>query len=72
VGVSIPAIRFRSVVFPEPEGPISATKSPSAIERETLFNTGTLNLSRVYDFETLEILIAATITPRLIVNYLIF
>ena len=35
VGRSIPASRLRSVVFPEPDGPMSATNPPASIERST-------------------------------------
>ena len=40
VGLSIPAMRFRSVVLPEPEGPMSPRNSPSGISNEILFKTG--------------------------------
>jgi hypothetical protein len=33
VGWSMPAIRFSSVVLPDPDGPISATNSPSGTSR---------------------------------------
>ncbi len=40
VGESIPAIRFRSVVLPEPDGPISATYSPSGMSSWMPMRTG--------------------------------
>ena len=46
VGESMPAIRFRSVVLPDPEGPISATNSPRGIFRLMSFKTGTSSWSR--------------------------
>src|SRR5512140_3324868 len=48
VGRSIPAMRFRSVVLPEPDGPMSATKSPSSTLRESLSRTVSTCVSRVY------------------------
>jgi hypothetical protein len=47
VGRSMPAIRFSSVVLPEPEGPINARKSPRGTLTDTPFNTGTSNESRL-------------------------
>mgnify|MGYP000039634143 CR=1 FL=1 len=35
-------IIFINVVFPEPEGPMIATYSPSSMEKSTSFNTGTV------------------------------
>ena len=35
VGLSMAAIRLRSVVFPLPEGPQNATNSPESIDRST-------------------------------------
>ena len=40
VGWSMPAIRFRSVVLPDPDGPISATYSPSGMSRLIPMRTG--------------------------------
>jgi hypothetical protein len=45
----MPAIRFSSVLLPEPDGPISATKSPSAISSEMSDSTGTVCAPRWYD-----------------------
>ena len=51
-GLSMPATRFSSVDLPEPEGPISATKSPLADRRELMsVSTGTHLLAAEYDFE---------------------
>jgi hypothetical protein len=33
VGFSKPEIKFKSVVFPQPEGPVTQTNSPSPISR---------------------------------------
>ena len=41
-GRSIPAIRFSSVLLPEPDGPISAIKSPVAMSSEMSDSTGTV------------------------------
>src|SRR5918994_2944153 len=49
VGLSMPAIRFNRVVLPEPDGPMKARKSPSAILSEILRRTGISRLSRWYD-----------------------
>ena len=46
VGWSIPAMRFRSVVFPEPEGPISASNEPSGMSRSMPSSTTSSCLSR--------------------------
>ena len=46
VGRSMPAIRLSSVVLPEPEGPMSARKSPDGTPSETPLSTGTSNVSR--------------------------
>src|SRR3972149_3969414 len=40
-GLSMPAIRLRSVLLPEPDGPMRATKSPALTSRLKSFNTGT-------------------------------
>src|SRR5262245_15336684 len=47
VGVSSPPIRLRSVVLPEPDGPISARKSPFGISRLTPLRTSMRSLPRV-------------------------
>src|SRR5512143_3347314 len=52
VGLSMPAMRFNSVVLPEPDGPMRARNSPSAMSSEMLFSTGISSESRQYDFET--------------------
>ena len=46
-GVSRPPIRLSSVVLPEPDGPISARKSPCGISRLTPFSTSMRSLPRV-------------------------
>src|SRR6266566_8433408 len=51
-GRSSPAIRLRSVVFPEPDGPLSRTNSPSPTSSETSRNAPTVARSRRYVFET--------------------
>ena len=44
----MPAMRFRSVVFPEPDGPMSATKSPSSTVSERPVEDGEdLRVARV-------------------------
>src|SRR4026208_2039337 len=48
-GLSIPAIRLSSVVLPEPEGPISAVKSPEWMSSVMSESTGTTWPPRVYD-----------------------
>src|SRR5512143_2118648 len=50
VGRSMPAMRFRSVVLPEPEGPMSAMKSPSSTVSDRLSSTVRTWVSRVYCF----------------------
>src|SRR5437867_12493498 len=52
VGLSMPAIRFNSVDFPDPVGPISLRKSPSAISNEISRRTGISFESRQYDLES--------------------
>ena len=42
---SRPPIRFSSVVLPEPDGPMTATKSPSGISRSSWCSTSTLSLA---------------------------
>jgi len=37
---SMPATRFKSVVLPEPEGPMSARNSPSGMEMERRWRIG--------------------------------
>src|SRR5258707_204937 len=51
-GLSMPAMRLRRVVFPEPEGPMSPRNSPSGISNEMSRRTGISYESRQYDFET--------------------
>ena len=46
VGWSMPPIRLSSVVLPLPDGPISATKSPSSMSSERPSSTGTSCVSR--------------------------
>ncbi len=45
-GRSIPAIRFSSVVLPDPEGPIKPRNSPSGTSSEMSRSTGIAMLSR--------------------------
>src|SRR5438067_594824 len=52
-GLSRPAIRFRSVVLPEPEGPMMPRNSPSATSRSRFFRTVIFSPPRVNDFVTL-------------------
>src|SRR6266699_1396137 len=51
-GRSSPATRLRSVVLPEPDGPLSRTNSPSPTSSETSRNAPTVARSRRYVFET--------------------
>jgi hypothetical protein len=41
-GLSMPAMRLRRVVFPDPEGPMSARNSPSSISNVMSFSTGSI------------------------------
>src|SRR5499427_4439061 len=52
VGVSSPPMRLSSVVLPEPDGPISARKSPAGISRFTFRNTSMRSEPRVKCFCT--------------------
>ena len=49
VGVSRPPIRLSSVVLPEPDGPISARKSPVGMSRLTPCSTSMRSLPRLID-----------------------
>src|SRR5215208_2133204 len=49
---SRPERQLRSVVFPQPEGPITATISPRAIERSTLRRAWTRTPPAAYSFST--------------------
>ena len=40
MGLSMPAMRLSSVDLPEPDGPISATKSPAAMSSVMSTSTG--------------------------------
>src|SRR5688572_30277563 len=51
LGLSRPAMRFRRVVLPEPDGPISASKLPSGTSRLRLSRTFTGSFPRRYVFE---------------------
>src|SRR5260370_39257238 len=51
-GLSMPAIRLSSVLLPDPDGPISAMKSPSPISSVMSVRTGTICAPRRYDFAT--------------------
>src|SRR5262245_44619405 len=48
VGVSSPPIKLRSVVLPDPDGPISATKSPSGMSRSMPCNASIRSRPRRY------------------------
>ena len=56
-GLSIPAIRLSSVLLPEPDGPISATKSPAAMAKEMSLQhrhdliAAPIGLGEVVDFD---------------------
>ena len=52
VARSSPAIRFKSVVLPEPDGPMSARNSPSSTLRSSPTKTGIRNSSRRYSLST--------------------
>src|SRR5512139_394977 len=52
-GLSMPAIMLSSVVFPDPDGPISARNSASGTRIVILERTGISILSRWYDLLTL-------------------
>src|SRR5437762_1119110 len=52
VGRSMPASRFSSVDLPEPDGPISPSKSPSGTLIDTRSRTGISIVSRLYDLVT--------------------
>src|SRR6516165_4889732 len=51
--LSMPATRFRRVLLPEPEGPMSARNSPSAMSKEMSCSTGMTWLPRRYVLERL-------------------
>src|SRR5688572_32449641 len=59
VGASSPPSRLSSVVFPEPDGPISARKSPCGISIVTPLSTSMRSVPRVYDLWTPLILTSA-------------
>ncbi len=59
VGRSRPAIRFKSVDFPDPEGPIRAMKSPFSRTSWMSFKTGICWDSRRYVLETCSMRITA-------------
>src|SRR6185436_12352867 len=61
-GLSIPAIRLRSVVLPEPEGPISAVKSPGWMSSVMSESTGTICPPRVYDLARCRISTSGSVT----------
>src|ERR1051325_1267826 len=63
VGRSMPAMRLRSVVFPEPDGPMSARKSPRGTSNVMPFSTGTSKASLRYTFRTLLICTSASTRP---------
>src|SRR5690242_9318144 len=52
VGVSSPPIRLSSVVLPEPDGPMSATKSPRGMSRSMPCSTSIVSPPRRYVFVT--------------------
>src|SRR5206468_5041979 len=55
VGRSMPAMMFRRVVLPEPEGPMSARNSPLSISREQFSSATTCSLSRLNILLSFEI-----------------
>src|SRR5215468_3951677 len=64
-------MRLRSVVFPEPEGPISATKSPRGISSVSPCRTSIFCLPRSYTLVTLrtwtidsDMVLLLTVWPR--------
>ena len=63
VGWSSPPIRLSSVVLPEPDGPISARKSPCGMSSVTPFSTSMRSLPRVKYLWTPLILTSALIAP---------
>src|SRR4249920_1252132 len=54
VGWSTPPIRFKSVVLPEPEGPMSATNAPSGIDSDSPSSTRNSSVCRRYSLTTLR------------------
>src|SRR5207248_6771576 len=48
VGVSSPPMRFSRVVLPEPDGPMSATKSPRGMSRSMPCRTSIVSPARRY------------------------
>src|SRR5262245_29836700 len=61
VGWSTPPIRFKRVVLPEPDGPISATKEPSGIDSDRPSSTRSCSVCRRYTFTTLRTSTAAIV-----------
>src|SRR5215510_13527396 len=60
----MPASRLSSVDLPEPDGPISARKSPSDTDIDTPSSTGISIASRLYFFRTsLSSMSTATLGP---------
>src|SRR5688500_2766453 len=59
LGKSSPPSRLSSVVLPEPDGPISARKSPCGMSSVTPLSTSMRSLPRVNDLWTLLILTSA-------------
>ncbi len=55
VGTSSPLIRFKSEVFPDPEGPTKAVNSPSNIFKETLSTALTVLSKWPYSLQILSI-----------------
>src|SRR5437764_9431030 len=49
VGVSSPAMRFKSVVLPEPDGPMRARNSPAGTSRDSFWRTRISSLPRTND-----------------------
>ena len=69
VGLSMPLMMFRSEVFPEPEGPQSATNWPGSIVRFMSFSTGTSISSIWYALqsdtaETTELFVLIIASPQ--------
>src|SRR5215467_13773654 len=65
VGESRPPIRLSSVVLPEPEGPISARKSPDGMVTSTPLSTSMRSLPRVKYLRTSAIRTSASLISLL-------
>src|SRR5689334_7344882 len=65
-GLSMPAMRLSSVVLPEPDGPISAVKSPAWMSSVMSESTGTTCPPRTYDFARCRISTSGAVTTLLL------